>query len=512
MDVVIWVLLLLMNLYGLHAQENGLCSVSDNGIMTCNCLPGYIRLDPDDLSKGCRPETVVNYCADRFRNNYRVEILEDVDIPCDLAADLAQVEGVDEEGCKKALMDDCYTMAASLVSSTCRKKKYPISTARKNISTRGIKTLIKVPLNATNSRNKHNPNSESILKIVALISVVLAFLFGVAALYYNPLTMGLIKRKRSVSGNSIGINFREFAFQELHEATNGFTHTLGRGSSGRVYKGVLHLKDVRVDIAVKQLEKDVEKSREEFATELKIIGRTHHKNLVRLLGFCIEKNQHLLVYELMPNGTLSSYLFNEVESPKWLQRVEMALGIARGLLYLHDECNTRIIHCDIKPENVLLDRNYTAKISDFGLSKLLRRDQTRTDTNLRGTVGYIAPEWLRNVPVTIKVDVFSFGVMLLEIVCGRRHIELNRVEEESEGDDQFLINWVVSCVVSRKLEMVVSRDPEVLSDFERFERMVMVGLWCVQVDPMLRPSMKKVVQMLEGILEVEIPPLVFNQM
>ncbi|KAL5849750.1 hypothetical protein ACOSQ3_007804 [Xanthoceras sorbifolium] len=136
---------------------------------------------------------------------------------------------------------------------------------------------------------------------------------------------------------------------------------------------------------------------------------------------------------------------------------------------------------------------------------------TRTDTNLRGTVGYIAPEWLRNIPVTIKVDVFSFGVMLLEIICARRHIDLNRIKEESEEDDLLLPDWVVSCMISRNLEIVVRHDPEVLSDFERFERMAMVGLWCIYPDPILRPSMNKVVQMLEGTLEVGIPPLLQDQ-
>lgn len=189
----------------------------------------------------------------------------------------------------------------------------------------------------------------------------------------------------------------------------------------------------------------------------------------------------------------------------------MVLGISRGLLYLHEECETQIIHCDVKPQNVLLDANYNAKIADFGLSKLLNKDQTRTDTNVRGTMGYLAPEWLRNAPVTSKVDVYSFGVMLLEILCCRRHIELNRVEEESEEDDLVLSDWVVSCIIRGKLEIVVRHDPEVLSDLKRFERMAMVGIWCIHPEPVLRPSMKKVTQMLEGTLEVGIPPMLHDQ-
>jgi serine/threonine protein kinase len=157
---------------------------------------------------------------------------------------------------------------------------------------------------------------------------------------------------------------------------------------------------------------------------------------------------------------------------------------------------------------VLLDVNYTAKIADFGMSKLLKRDQTRTDTNIRGTMGYIAPEWLRSGPITNKVDVYSFGVMLIEIICGRRQVELSRVEEESEKDDLVLSDWVLSSVMSGKLEMVVGHDPDVLSDFKRFERMALVGLWCIHPDSILRPTMRKVTQMLEGRVEVGIPPLV----
>ncbi|KAK2646994.1 hypothetical protein Ddye_022189 [Dipteronia dyeriana] len=494
----------------------GMCTSPDNETVTCNCIPGNTPLDPDNVSKGCHPETVMNYCVENSGGNYTVEVVEDVDFPSDLTADLARVEHVDVEGCKKAIMDDCYSLAASLVDSTCHKKRTPLLNARRSASTKGIKALIKVPIKTSNPdipklTRKKKFNSRAFLEISSIISATLAFLFGVAAIYYNPAAQRFIKRKYSLSGKAIGINFREFTFQELQEATNGFNKALGRGSSGKVYKGILLLNNTQIEIAVKKLEKDIEKSREEFMTELKIIGRTHHKNLVRLLGFCIENNQHLLVYEFMSNGTLSNFLFNKVESPGWMQRVDMALGMARGLLYLHDECHTQIIHCDIKPENVLLDRNYTAKISDFGLSKLLNKDQTRTDTNLRGTAGYIAPEWLRNVPITTKVDVYSYGVMLLEIICGRRHIELNRVEEESEEDDLFLPSWVVSCMIAGKLEIVVSHDPEVLSDFERFERMAMVGLWCINPNPILRPSMNKVVQMLEGSLEVEIAPLLQDQ-
>ncbi|XP_030923585.1 G-type lectin S-receptor-like serine/threonine-protein kinase LECRK4 [Quercus lobata] len=490
---------------------NGMCTSSDNETVTCSCLPGYLPLDPSDVSEGCYLENVLNYCAVSSMRNFSMKVIEDADFPSgSYDGDLGQVTNVSVEGCKKALMDDCYTLAASWVDSKCLKKRMPLLNARKSVSTKGRVAFIKVankkkseePSLATKRKNF---DTRVLLEIGLMISASLAFLFGLFALYYH-----LLKRKQSPNAKTIGINFREFTFQELREATNGFSKVLGRGASGRVYSGSLTLEDAKIDIAVKELTKATEKSEKEFRTELKVIGRTHQRNLVRLLGFCVENDQPLLVYELMPNGTLSHFLFKEGERPTWLQRSEMALEVASGLHYLHEECEAQIIHCDIKPDNVLLDVNYTAKIADFGLSKLLNKQQTRTDTNARGTYGYMAPEWLKVAPITAKVDVYSFGVMLLEIICARRHIERSRVEEESDKDDLLLSNWVLSCVISGKLEMVVGHEPEVLSDFKRFERMALVGLWCINPDPILRPSMKKVTQMLEGTMEVGIPPQVYD--
>ena len=165
------------------------------------------------------------------------------------------------------------------------------------------------------------------------------------------------------------------------------------------------------------LRQDVEK---EFKTELKVIGQTHHKNLVRLYGYCDEGQQRLLVYEFLSNGTLASFLFSDIK-PSWRQRIEIAYGVAQGLLYLHEECSTQIIHCDIKPQNILLDDYYTARISDFGLAKLLMMnhepdsyrpsEEQKVMLHLSGS---------GTVPITTKVDVYSFGVVLLEIICCRR--------------------------------------------------------------------------------------------
>lgn len=337
---------------------NSLCNSANNETSRCSCLPGFIPVDETNLSKGWHPETLINYCEDHSLENFMVQVMDDTGFPARDFEDLSRILNTELEGCKKAVMEDCYTMAASLEDSTCHRKRYPLLNARKTASTIGIKAIIKVPRSTGNPdfrRDKRTKkiSSQVVLKIGLIVIATLAFLLAATAVYYHPAVRRLMKRKSSLNVDAIGVGFREFTFQELHDATNGFGKALGRGSSGKVYSGRLRLKDVAIEIAVKILEKEIEKSEKEFMTELKIIGRTYHKNLVRLLGFCVENDQHLLVYEFMANGALSKFLFGEGDRPNWSKRAEIAIGIARGLLYLHEKCETQIIHCDIKPENVL---------------------------------------------------------------------------------------------------------------------------------------------------------------
>ncbi|XP_024156307.2 G-type lectin S-receptor-like serine/threonine-protein kinase LECRK4, partial [Rosa chinensis] len=199
-----------------------------------------------------------------------------------------------------------------------------------------------------------------------------------------------------------------------------------------------------VQVAVKNFNCVIQDGEKEFKTELNIIGQTHHKNLVHLVGYCDEGQQRSLVYEFLSNGTLASFLFGD-EKPSWRQRMEIACGVAKGLLYLHEECTTQIILCDIKPQNILLDDNYIAWISDFGLAKLLMTNQSKTHTAIRGTKGYVAPEWFRNTAIATKVDVSSFGVVLPEIICCRRSVDMeNNCEEKAISTD-----WVYDCYRER---------------------------------------------------------------
>ncbi|KAG9142930.1 hypothetical protein Leryth_006206 [Lithospermum erythrorhizon] len=285
---------------------------------------------------------------------------------------------------------------------------------------------------------------------------------------------------RSLRSNSADVNLRCFTFIELDKATNGFKEELGRGAFGVVFKGVIPF---GFTLAVKKLDSVAKDTEREFRTEVNVIGQTHHKNLVRLIGFCDEGQNRLLVYEYMRNGTLASFLFGD-HRPSWSQRMKIAQGVARGLSYLHEECSTQIIHCDIKPQNLLLDEYYNARISDFGLAKLLKLNQSRTNTGIRGTKGYVAPEWFKNTQISTKVDVFSFGVVLFETITCRRNLN----DMEVGGEDEFFVltdwGW----------------------DQNTLERYVMIGLWCIQENASSRPTMRTVSQMLEGIVEVTSPP------
>ena len=300
-----------------------------------------------------------------------------------------------------------------------------------------------------------------------------------------------------------GMNLWNFTYKELEEATYGFKEILGSGASATVYKCVLTVNDENF-IAVKRLDKIVREGEQEFKTEVNAIGRSNPKNLVNLLGFCNEGQHRLLVFEFMSNGSLSSFLFGS-SRPSWYQRVQIAMGIAKGLHYLHEECNTQIIHCDIKPENILLGGSYTERISDLGLAKLLKMYQSRTTTMIRGTKGYVAPEWFRNRPITPEVDIYSFGVLLLEIICCRKNVKPS-VEDKNQI---ILVDWAYDKYKEGRMDLLVENDEEAMNDIKRVEKFVTTSIWCIQEDPLLRPSMKNVLQMLEDATEVLVPTCPF---
>ncbi|XP_031274819.1 G-type lectin S-receptor-like serine/threonine-protein kinase LECRK3 [Pistacia vera] len=479
-----------------------------NEKMECLCPEGYSYIDPNATGQGCRPSFSLPSCvADGWEvDTENVDFKEYSFTDWPLSDYDVQIgDEVDMQMCKDLCRKDCFCAAAIFNGNTCWKKKYPLSNGRRHPSVNRT-ALIKVPkTDVSNRLGKKDQNSANIIVVSALLGssvflnilLLLAFILSVYYSYHKKLLL------QSVSSLS-STNVRSYTYKELEEATGGFKQTLGRGAFGTVYKGVLASQPKRF-IAVKKLDKMEHEGEKEFKTEVSVIGQTHHKNLVCLLGFCDEGEHRLLVYEYMGNGSLASFLFG-ISRPNWNQRVQIAFGIARGLMYLHEECSTQIIHCDIKPQNILLDEYFTPRISDFGLAKLLLAEQTRAAyTGIRGTVGYFAPEWFRRASITVKVDVYSFGVMLLEIICCKSSVEFAMRNEE-----EALMDWVYNCYKRRKLDKLAENDEEAKNDLKRLERFVMVSLWCIQEDASLRPTMKKVTQMLEGVIEVSVPPCPWN--
>ncbi|KAG6781749.1 hypothetical protein POTOM_014662 [Populus tomentosa] len=400
---------------------NSVCRLNSDRRPICECPGGYSLLDPSDQYGSCRPNYTQSCEEDEVapvEDLYDFEELTNTDWP---TSDYALLQPFTEEKCRQSCLNDCMCAVAIFRSGDmCWKKKLPLSNGRVQTNLDG-KALLKVRRSNVNPRSPYFPNNKKDRDGLILVgSVFLGCSVFVNFLLVCAICMGFffIYRRRTKripqKDGAVETNLRCFTYQELAEATEGFKEELGRGAFGVVYKGVVHIGSSIV-VAVKKLNNMAEDSVREFKREVNVIGQTHHKNLVRLLGFCDEGDQRLLVYEFMSNGSLSSFIFQDAK-PGWKERIQIAFGVARGLLYLHEECSNQIIHCDIKPQNILLDEYYNARISDFGLAKLLLLDQSHTHTAIRGTKGYVAPEWSRNFPVTVKVDVYSYGVLLLEII------------------------------------------------------------------------------------------------
>ncbi|CAI9769426.1 unnamed protein product [Fraxinus pennsylvanica] len=481
---------------------NSYC-VNSNGKPQCFCADGYSFVDPFDIIKGCKPNFQLPSCQ---QNGWELNMdsiefkeLNNTDWPL-TDYELQTGSQVDKATCKEFCLRDCFCAAAIYNGNNCWKKKFPLSNGRQSKDLNRI-ALIKVPKgNITDTCPKNKDRSTLVLVVSVLLGSSVFFNF--LLLFAILIAVFFIYRKKllNLQFDSTTFGVRRYTYKELEEATGGFKQELGRGAFGTVYKGVTPSIPKRY-IAVKRLNKVEPDGEKEFTTEVNAIGRTHHKNLVTLLGYCDEGENRLLVYEYMSNGSLATLLFG-ISRPHWNQRVQIVCGIARGLTYLHEECSTQIIHCDVKPQNILLHEFLMPKISDFGLAKLLLAEQSRAArTHIRGTIGYFAPEWFRKASITVKVDVYSFGVMLLEIICCKSSVVFSMEEEE-----EALIDWAYDCYSKKKLNKMVENDEEARNDMKSVERLVMVAIWCIQEDPSIRPSMKRITQMLEGVAEVPVPP------
>ncbi|XP_074278919.1 LEAF RUST 10 DISEASE-RESISTANCE LOCUS RECEPTOR-LIKE PROTEIN KINASE-like 2.5 [Silene latifolia] len=293
-------------------------------------------------------------------------------------------------------------------------------------------------------------------------------------------------------------------YANIKKMTNGFKDKLGEGGYAIVYKGKLLSGRL---IAVKVL-KQSKGDGEDFLNEVASISRTNHVNIVALLGFCFEGNKRALIYEYLPNGSLEKFTFHGAsasnQSLPWNTLFNIAIGIAKGLDYLHRDCNARILHFDIKPHNILLDEKFCPKISDFGLARLCPLQvSTISMMEARGTIGYIAPEvFCRTIGgVSHKSDVYSFGMMVLDMVCGRKNLSA----DQQRSSQVYFPQWIYD-----RLEVESESPFEGTTNAEEKvvqRKMILVSLWCIQTYPTDRPSMSRVVDMLHGCLEsIDMPP------
>ncbi|MED6131523.1 hypothetical protein PIB30_010573 [Stylosanthes scabra] len=291
---------------------------------------------------------------------------------------------------------------------------------------------------------------------------------------------------------------KRFAWRELQIATDNFSekNVLGQGGFGKVYKGVLA---DNTKVAVKRLT-DYESPGGDaaFQREVEMISVAVHRNLLRLIGFCTTPTERLLVYPFMQNLSVA-YRLRELKPGEpvldWPTRKRVALGTARGLEYLHEHCNPKIIHRDVKAANVLLDEDFEAVVGDFGLAKLVDVRKTNVTTQVRGTMGHIAPEYLSTGKSSERTDVFGYGIMLLELVTGQRAIDFSRLEEE---DDVLLLDHVKKLEREKRLDAIVDRNLNKNYNIQEVEMMIQVALLCTQATPEDRPLMSEVVRMLEG--------------
>ncbi|KAK8455437.1 hypothetical protein SEVIR_4G167400v4 [Setaria viridis] len=413
-------------------------------------------------------------------------------------------------GCKNACMGNCSCIAVFFdqMSGNCFLFDQIGSLQQKDGGKSSFASFIKV---SSSDRGSEQGGTDSRLTIIIVV-IIVGTLVVIGVLVY--VGFHIYRRRhhppsQDDAGSSEDDGFLQtisgaptrYTYKELQDATNNFSNKLGQGGFGSVYLGTL---PDGSRIAVKKLE-SIGQGKKEFRSEVTIIGSIHHIHLVKLRGFCVEGAHKLLAYEYMSKGSLDRWIFHSDEDSSlldWDTRFNIALGTAKGLAYLHQDCESKIIHCDIKPENVLLDDNFLAKVSDFGLAKLMTREQSHVFTTLRGTRGYLAPEWITNYAISEKSDVYSYGMVLLEIISGRKSYDPVESSEKAHFP-----SYAYKKLEEGDLRDIFDAKLKYNDKDERVEVAIKVALWCVQEDFYQRPSMSKVVQMLEGVCDVPQPPI-----
>ncbi|RWR91639.1 putative receptor protein kinase ZmPK1 [Cinnamomum micranthum f. kanehirae] len=504
---------------------NGICGpnsicVYEQSLRSCSCPPGFKSKDPTDLSQGCQPTF-----------NLSCNPLESLFIPIPntefYGYDFNYTEGLTLQGCMNICLELC-SCKAFMYKFDGIGQCYPKTMLLNGYQSSSFSGMmhIKLPRNRTISEGGRvrlettHCNPEAHVELSRTyeskqennsLKYILWFVVSIGGMELICIVMGwwYMYKNKGPSAAEKGFviaatGFKRFSYAELKAATRNFNEVIGRGGGGVVYKG--ELPDERV-VAVKRLE-GVYQGEEEFLAEVSIIGRINHMNLIQVWGFCAERRHRLLVYEYMDRGSLAANLSAHVLD--WKKRFEIAVGTAKGLAYLHEECLEWVLHCDVKPQNILLDAHYHPKVADFGLSKLRDRNSLNDSSfsRVRGTRGYMAPEWILNQPITSKVDVYSYGIVLLEAVTGRSSLGFNAdnetiVNNEGRGKGfHNLVTWVrdIMCAAdAREGRIQEIMDPMIDhtdDDLVKMELLVMVALHCVEEDRDARPTVRQVVEML----------------
>lgn len=496
---------------------NGSCN--DNNSPVCGCLAGFEPKDPKawdiaDWSDGCVRRAPLDCVKDGFRKISGVNLPDTRSSWYNESMTLEECQMICTRNCS------CTSYANLDIRSGCSLWFSDLEDMRENSGVREVYVRMGVSQLSGNAdpNSQSNNNKVIIILVPATVGLLVVGLF--LALYAwskkkRSRTPRKGKPKHTLGEDDTNESQKEpaelpsFSLNKIANATNSFSisNKLGQGGFGPVYKGVLEGRE----IAVKRLSKTSNQGFEEFKNEVRCIAKLQHRNLVKLLGYCIQGDEFLLIYEYMPNKSLDSFIFDEVKSLMldWPRRLHIIHGIARGLLYLHQDSRLRIIHRDLKAGNILLDLDMNPKISDFGLARRFRGHESEANTNkVVGTLGYISPEYAANGHFSIKSDVFSFGVLLLEIVSGKK----NRGFSHQDHNDNLLGHAWRLYKAGKSLELVNETLYESCVDFEVL-RAIHIGLLCVQDHAEDRPTMPLVVSMLgnDGALPPPQQPAFFSE-
>ncbi|XP_031381381.1 putative receptor protein kinase ZmPK1 [Punica granatum] len=510
---------------------NAVCQYNARSGRSCSCAPGYERKNLSDWSQGCKPK-FESFCKlpdpetefirfphmdfygydEAYYPNYTLNQCKKKCLElCNCKGFQYKFQGKfhfkfqEENGqhnCyPKVLLLNGYASVADIGNIYFRLPKAILSSdqIQQESSTLNCSHSSKdVELHRVYSRSH---KSDTLLKILLILAVVIAGFEALMVLLVLCFVTGTRKTKGEARQgyHLAAMGFRRYTYAELRKATRNFREEIGRGAVGSVYRAILSGDWIA---AVKRLNEMSLHGEDEFLAEVSTIGRLNHMNLIELWGYCAEGKHRLLVYEYMEHGSLAENLSKGTLD--WGKRLDVAVGAARGLAYLHEECLEWVLHCDVKPQNILLDLNYQPKVADFGLSKLLNRGDVKHSSfsKIRGTRGYMAPEWVYNLSITSKVDVYNYGIVLLEMVTGRSPgVGVLDTSARGETENRGLTSWVKQKMSGEvptaiRIEEIVDHSIEGGYDVKKVEVLVAVALQCVADDKDDRPTMSQVVEIL----------------